>query len=691
MFRFELVYNNTTYNIDEPVGWSDLELILRKDGSYEGVFFERSGNLKFYGNAREIIWQALNTKHFEAEVIFRAYMQCTSETIFYEGKLNFSSYRDEDGLFECNIDQLDDFILFANNLERKENLNTCPSVIANLHSIVIRIDIPLHWDPNSSQVITSADPSPGIWQNVLFLAESQEESFTEYFTWHTNGTDTWLECLKPVSIQFTIPVIRMGCGFDVCMRAGNPEYSPSHSANFSVFGQTISFRPYDFDPYAQELYPPIGGFAYEEIFEGGTYTKVCNVGDILNMRYLFRRNPPPTGCDSIIQYNGNAMLHFASPITYNDPNSPLLDNFPRMWYNLPPAPPSPMQGYLVHELLDFLIKKASNNKFQLYSRYYGRIGQRDYTQNGCGAWRVLASGLQVRNINQANASFKDIYEGLQAMDNLALAYEKIAGIDYIRIEPKDGFFENTVIFTANNVSNLKLSLAGNKVFKLIDIGYQKWETELTGGLQEFNSTRQYESTNITQFKNTKKAISKLIAASYVIEKVRRVRFKPTADNPFDNDFFVFCVHSGNSPFTCEQTATLKHYNARIHPIRNLLNYRSEFSVGTVMGVGGNLKQTARTGGIITAEQNTFPIASPCNKGFTSLLDGTLIPLNTPLYKPIIAEFEYPITLQEFDLLKSNTNKLIVFSDECDNLMQGYIEEIRYKISEEMASFRLILK
>lgn len=691
MFRFELVWNNVTYSIDEPVGWDSLELVLRKDSNYEGVFFERSGNLKFYGTAREIIWQALNSKHFEAEVIFKAYLQCPTDTLFYQGRLNFSTYRDDDGLFECNIDQLDDFITFVNNLERNEDITACPSVTANLHNIVIRINLPLRWDPNSSQVITSADPSPGVWRPVLFLAESQEEDFTEYFAWHTNGTDTWLECLKPVTIQFTIPVIRMGCGLDTCIRGGNPEYSPSHQASFQVFGQIVYLRPYDFDPTAQELYPPLGGFNYEEIFEGGTYTRVCNVGNILNMRYLFRRVPTPTGCDTLVQYYGNAMLHFASPITYNDPNSPMIENYPRMWFNLPPAPASPTTGYLVHELLDYLIKKASNNKFQLYSRYYGRIGQRDYTQHGCGAWRVITSGFQIRNILRANASFKDIYEGLRAIDNLALAYEKRSGVDYIRIEPKDDFFENIIIFTCSNVSGVKLSLATNKIFKLIDIGYLKWESELTGGLQEFNSTRRYESTNITQFKNTKKAISNLIAASYVIEKVRRARFKPTTDNPFDNNFFILCVQPGNSPFTCEQTATLKHYNVRINPLRNLLNYRKEMSIGTVMGVGGNLKQTARTGGIITVEQDSFPIGTACNKGFTSLLDGTLIPLNTPLFKPIIAEFEYPLTLQEFELLKANTNKLIQFSDECGNTMTGYIEEIRYKIIEEMASFKLVVK
>lgn len=686
MYRFELVYLSNTYNIDEPVGWDSLELILKKDSNYEGVFFERSGELKFFGLAREIILQALQDKHFEAEILFKAYQVCPNDTLFYQGKLNLSSYSDNEGLFACNIDQQDELILFSANLERIEDLSTCPSVTVNLHGIVFQINFPLQWDPNSPTAIFG---SPGN-TNVLFTAENKEEDFDEYFIWETNGADTWLRCLKPVTLNFTIPVVRMGCGLDNCIRGGEDNFSPSHTSSFTVFGQTVTLRPYDFDPTAQEIYLPIGGYDYEAIFEGGTYSRACNVGDILNMRAFLQRSPLPTGCDSIVQYFGGATLVWGNANLNNPPTNEPVENKVRIWFNSDPFPASTTKAYLVHELLDFLIKKASNNKFQLYSKYYGRIGQRDYTANGCGAWRVLTSGFQIRNINRASCSFKQIYEGLQAIDNLALSYEKIGGINYIRIEPKDSFFENTNIFSASEIDEVKTSLAVNRIFKIIEIGYAKWETEFVGGLLEFNSTRQYESTNITQFKNKKTAISNLIAASYVIEKVRRARFKPTTDNKHDNDFFVICVQAGSSPFTCEQTATLKHYNARIHPIRNLLNFRKELSASTVQGVGGYLKQTDRTGGAITVEQNTFPIAPPCNMGFSSLLDGTLIPLDTPLYKCIYVEFDCPLKLQDFEILKANTNKTIYFSA-CGISGEGYIEGVRYKINEGIASFKLLLK
>ncbi len=132
-----------------------------------------------------------------------------------------------------------------------------------------------------------------------------------------------------------------------------------------MFGQTVTLRPYDFDPTAQEIYLPIGGYDYEAIFEGGTYSRACNVGDILNMRAFLQRSPLPTGCDSIVQYFGGATLVWGNANLNNPPTNEPVENKVRIWFNSDPFPASTTKAYLVHELLDFLIKKASNNKFQL--------------------------------------------------------------------------------------------------------------------------------------------------------------------------------------------------------------------------------------------------------------------------------------------------------------------------------------
>lgn len=687
MYSFTITYDSATYNVSEPVNWKDIELILRKSNEYDGIFFERGGNISFYGSARDIILTALDNGHFESEVLFEATDMCDN-TVVFEGRLNLTSYTDEDSIFTCNIENTNKLIVFNNNINRKESVISANSIQVDLHGLIFDIFTALSWLPTEPTEDTSPDPySPTPATNKAFFSvRTDEPDFYEYFVWEEDGTDTWLRCIKNVTINFTIPVIQMGTGFDNCIVASTDNFSPAHEASFTVFGQTVTLRPYDFDPMAGELYKALGGYDYEEIFEGGTYSRVCNVGDILNMRYFFQRNPSPTGCDSVVLYSGSAKLRWGEAFLNNPPDYPAVDNTVKIFFGSDPFPTSRVKGYLVHDLLNFLVQKASNNQLEVYSKFYGRNGQRDYGANGCGAFRVLTTGLHIRDKNTAFASFKQIFDGLKAIDNLALAMENIGGTDYIRIEPKDSFFDNTPIFTANNV-DIKKSLATSKIFKLLDIGYQKWESEYTEGVLEFNSTRQYESTNITQFKEAKNAISNLIAGSYLIEKTRRARFKETTDTENDNDWFVICVQSGSTPFTAEQTGTKKYYNTRINPNRNALNYQKEFSASTVLNVGGSLAQKARTGGFVVDKTD---IGSPCNNGFTSILDGTLIPLNVPIYKCIFVEFEVPMTKAEFDTIKSNVRRSIRFYD-CTGIEQrGYLEEMRYKITEGLAKIRLIL-
>jgi hypothetical protein len=686
-YSFNLIHNLTTYPIQEPVGFTDLELILRKDSNYEGIFFERGGQLGFDGDARNIILQALENGHFENEIILEVIDDCDS-SFLYRGRLNLTSYTDEDGVFTCNIESIDKLVVFANNVERKESVVNAPNVQVDMHGVIFQLFVALSWLNSEPTQSTSPDPytPTPIQRKAVFSVRTQEPDFENYFIWEQDGTDTWLRCIKPVSINFTIPVVQLGTGFDNCIRGGQDNFSPAHSASFTVFGQTVTLRPYDLDPQGQELYTPLGGYDYEAIFEGGTYTRVCNVGDILNIRYTFYRNPNPTGCDTLIPYSGGAKFRWGEAFI-NSPPYDAVDNTVKIFFNSDPFPTSRVKSYLVHELLDDLIKKASNNQLQLYSKYYGRAGQRDYGANGCGAWRVLTTGFHIRDKNIAVASFKEIFDGLRAIDNLALAYEVINNVEYIRIEPKDTFFDNTSSFFNAEGVDIKTSLATNKIFKLIDIGYQKWETEYTEGLLEFNSTRQYEATNITQFKQTKNAISTLIAGSYLIEKTRRTRFLETTDTQYDNSWFILCVQAGNSPFTCEQTTVRKYYNTRINPNRNLLNYIREFSNGTVKGVGGFLRQTARTGGFVV-DNNT--IAVSCQNGYSAVLDGTLFALNNPLFKCIFVEFECNMTKSQFDLIKANTRKKIDFST-CDGVVRsGYIEDLRYKLFEQIATIKLVL-
>jgi hypothetical protein len=184
----------------------------------------------------------------------------------------------------------------------------------------------------------------------------------------------------------------------------------------------------------------------------------------------------------------------------------------------------------------------------------------------------------------------------------------------------------------------------------------------------------------------------------LIEKQRRNQFATTTDSQDDESVFIFCTQNIAEPVLFEKTANLKHYNVRINPLRNALNYRRELASSVAMGVGGNLKQKARTGAELNIEQHNFSLAGACDlNGGNIMYENLPIALFNPLYKPIFAGFEYPLTLEEFENIKINSRQKISFTTCCNFLtgeMQtqiGYIEDVRHKPNEGTGDFKLLLE
>ena len=419
--------------------------------------------------------------------------------------------------------------------------------------------------------------------------------------------------------------------------------------------------------------------------------------------------PLPSGCDSYIPpFNRTAS------ITLLGYDTPIIISFLSDPFNSPDT-----QGVWVHDALKYSINKASNGKLGLVSNYFGKPSQ-GYATTGCGALRILASGYLVRTIPKFNASFKDIFDGLRDISNLALSFEKDSlGNDVVRIEPKDTFFDSSVppsiAFACFDVADVKFSLASNKIIKLIDIGYSKWQTEYAQGINEFNANNQYESTNITQHKTNKKALSSMVAGSFSIEKQRRKQFEKGVDSPEDDNIYIFCVKDSASEVSpvFEQTNTEKSMNLRIAPERNLLHYRREIASGTVFGVGGFLRQKTRAAAQAPIDGiNNFNLFDDCslNPYYTFGNLSLLTPLNQngygyssdfvdALYIPIYVDFDYPMSMGEFLALRSQTRKRISFTTCCEFLgnsdgtlttYYGYIEEVKYKPNEGVAEFKLLL-
>lgn len=80
--------------VDEPIGWNDINLTIKRDEQWQGVFFEAStSTLGFYGDAADTITEAKNNYGFNAEIELRVEAVCGQTVDILTGQLDFGTYQ----------------------------------------------------------------------------------------------------------------------------------------------------------------------------------------------------------------------------------------------------------------------------------------------------------------------------------------------------------------------------------------------------------------------------------------------------------------------------------------------------------------------------------------------------------------------------------------------------------------------
>src|SRR6185503_5391380 len=92
--------------IEQPQGFADIVLNMKRDDNCHGIFFEAStSDLTFYGEAAEYLQGKKNTYGLKSDVTFKALQSCgiyeELETIL-EGKLDFRKYVESCGT-TCSV------------------------------------------------------------------------------------------------------------------------------------------------------------------------------------------------------------------------------------------------------------------------------------------------------------------------------------------------------------------------------------------------------------------------------------------------------------------------------------------------------------------------------------------------------------------------------------------------------------
>jgi len=370
---------------------------------------------------------------------------------------------------------------------------------------------------------------------------------------------------------------------------------------------------------------------------------------------------------------------------------------------------SEAKAVMVHEAFNQVVDAIADSDGNFESDFYGRTDsdKLTYDSDGCGSTIAVTNGLNIRQFENKPilCSFKDLFNAMDCQHNIGMGV--VDG--KIRVEPLDYWFDSsTKIITLANVQSFTAKNDSSKYINKIDIGYNRWESEFKGGLDDVNSKHEY-STLVKSTKGIYSKLCKYLASTYTIELTRRKsKNRTTEDWRYDNDnFLIACVRDAygilrpevfNDSFTLgtNYAALASAYNVRLTPKRMLLHHLNVITAGLqiingfisfVKGEGNTIFSCAKNDVGCAEDYNGAAIAE---NGGINWNDANAANIS-PIYLTDTYSFEYPLTFDEFKTIKNNPYGYVEFYKDSDDVKEGYIMEMAYSMKTGLTKFDLIRK
>lgn len=366
-------------------------------------------------------------------------------------------------------------------------------------------------------------------------------------------------------------------------------------------------------------------------------------------------------------------------------------------------PETEVEAYYLHDAFAGAVERiVGRNAF--YSEILGRTdtNQRQYDSNGCLSEFVILKGLQVRGYTLAEKpaafSVKHLWNGANPILNLCLGYEVIDGEEMIRLEDKAYAYNgSSTSVSLSNVLEVSRQYDTERIFKKINVGYNRWQSEDVSGIDDVQTKRVF-ATRFEKIGTELTLHSEFIAASLAIDVTRRQQIVKSKDYKYDNETFIIKIDStALSPdrYTPELTGNFSsvtgllnastRYNTVISATRNLwrwLNYITgclnkyttsyiKFSSGE-----GNFDMTSNH---ITENCLSITSDSVSEKADISLTTYGNTSRTRFLHLPDLFEIETSLPWDYYQSIRDNREKAIRVSQTSTNHKRLLIKQLVYKL------------
>lgn len=358
---------------------------------------------------------------------------------------------------------------------------------------------------------------------------------------------------------------------------------------------------------------------------------------------------------------------------------------------------------MVHEVFNQVVDSIADSDGNFYSELYGRTDSEKitYPTNGEESFLSSTNGLLIRLFDKPQyANLKQLFASVDALHNVGLGIVN----GKIRVEKKKFFYDSTTrILTLPRVASITTTVDESRYFNKAEIGYNKWETEFKGGLDETCTKHEY-STLVATIKGLYTKLSDYISSSYAIELTRRKNKNvlPNEDYRYDNDNFWLALNSDYSvqqyadAFSngADMQALTTAYNMRLTPKRMLLAHISNITacLQTIQGYIAFTKGTGNT--TLSVAKNDVG----AQEDYTGeiLAESAGIAWNDanvknirPIWLPLVDETECPLTGEQFAAIQASPYGFIEYYTEPTDIRRGFILECDHKMKGGMTHFKLL--
>ncbi|MGB3946679.1 MAG: hypothetical protein WBM13_01735 [Bacteroidia bacterium] len=573
---------------DEPIGWADIVLNVKRDMKLHGVFFEYAINLKFYEEGYNYIRRVYDLQSREAYIGILVETKCSDTDAFdefYIGKLLLAKVVfscEDDCICECPIEQSGCLMQFKNRMDQAVDLNANEDFSNNALDSYTNLPVNIELLPRAIVLRELADITDTVsgahipqhsapLQSIGAGVGAQNVDFFQYLIIPT-GTITLNElnvnevltsgfvdstsaipliAIAPIAGTYNVNVNIPTLDFTADIATGGN--SPNSFLMVGTFYITVNGAVV----YSDSLITTSSQGNHKIHNLLWNQDIYLNQSDVLKAFFGFQ---VATNFDRKLLEEYDVTVIWCADGDGDPFDDRLFSDIDITAKILSDS--TTCDVYAVNEALSRTVEAITDDCMRVKSNYFGRTDSQPYTseEDGCGSLECITKGLLIRNFPTNETvmavSFKQMFDALNSIHNIGCGPEpdtNRSGYECLRVEPMEYFYDSTVLLSLDDVPSIKKVSKPEWDISTIEFGYEKWETENSMGLDEFCTKRNYRTT-LKEIQREVSNTCKFIASGYSIEVTRQKQYldASTTDFRYDNDVFIICLRRSSGNLVVEQ-------------------------------------------------------------------------------------------------------------------------------------------